>query len=145
MRKRLHLHLQGVQRLAGVDRGRRSQSSGYQIDQDQPGAGKGVHLLTKTFLLLHRWTQGARMGTSSTPYHVRVQWNPILIEHGWKDPPILLITIHVRYLHKAKWSKIGKRWDVRLFLVRLMFCSTLIMFDNWRIGYNYCWTSHQYP
>ncbi len=43
MRKRLHLHLQGVQRLAGVDRGRRSQSTGYQIDQDQPGAGKGVH------------------------------------------------------------------------------------------------------
>ncbi len=28
----------------------------------------------------------------------------------------------------------GKRWDVRLFLVRLMFCSTWIMFDNKKIG-----------
>ncbi len=28
----------------------------------------------------------------------------------------------------------GKRWDVQLFLVRLMFCSTLIMFDNKKIG-----------
>jgi hypothetical protein len=55
------------------------------------------------------------MGTSSTPYHVRMQWNPILIEHGWKEPPILLITIHVRYLHIAKWSKIKsifrKNWS----------------------------------
>jgi hypothetical protein len=24
----------------------------------------------------------------------------------------------------------GKRWDVQLFFVRLMFCSTLIMFDK---------------
>ncbi len=28
----------------------------------------------------------------------------------------------------------GKRWDVQLFLVRLMFCSTWIMFDNKKIG-----------
>ncbi len=29
---------------------------------------------------------------------------------------------------------VGKRWDVRLFLFRLMFCSTRIMFDNKKIG-----------
>jgi hypothetical protein len=31
-------------------------------------------------------------------------------------------------------SSRGKRWDVQLFLVRLMFCSTRIMFDNKKIG-----------
>jgi hypothetical protein len=28
----------------------------------------------------------------------------------------------------------GERWDVRLFLVRLMFCSALIMFNNKKFG-----------
>jgi hypothetical protein len=32
-------------------------------------------------------------------------------------------------------SFVGKRWDVRLFLVQLMFCSTWIMFDNKKTDY----------
>ncbi len=38
---------------------------------------------------------------------------------------------------KGSWGydKGGEPWDVQLFLVQLMFCSTLITFDNKKIGH----------
>jgi len=47
MRKCLHFDLQGVKRLARVDRGRRAQRAGNQIYEEQPCAGQPV--------LLKRW------------------------------------------------------------------------------------------
>jgi hypothetical protein len=39
-----------------------------------------------------------------------------------------------KYFSIFKCTLFGERWDVRLFLVRLILISILIMFDNGRIG-----------
>ena len=53
MRKRLHLDLEGVERLARVHRGRRAQRAGNQIDQEQPCAREPVHLKTIGKILIY--------------------------------------------------------------------------------------------
>jgi hypothetical protein len=80
----------------------------------------------------HKWMWSGASVAHTTPVQEdlgSILHTTILRRYFWKLSSPFFQTTDLKMIHKLVNCD-GDWWDVWLFLVRLMFCSTLIMFDN---------------